>query len=342
MSRRKTVLQVGDIANVATDLSDALRHHSNWDPVQVDVATVRRRSKASRLADLPIRARRTRAAVRTAIGQCRPDIVHLHWARYAPFIGTEGVPLVVHVHGSDVRNQADKLTGRLVHRSMSQAGVTLVSTPDLMTDTPAGSRYLPNPIDVGLFSPGDPDGGERPPSASPNDPERRPVVLIFARLRPIKGARSLLASAAAIRAIDPGATVLALGGGELDDDAADAGVQLLPARHRLDLPGLLRSVDVVMGQQRLGILSLSELEAMACGRPVIMPLRRELYGADAPTVDAVEPRDVAERCLELAADAARRQAIGAASRDYVIRNHEPAAVARQLVDVYEGLLATRS
>ena len=249
----KKVLQVGDIANVAADLSEALRLHSDWQPVSVDVARLRRQARLSQLADLPIRAARTRAMVRSAIIEEGPAVVHLHWARYAPFISTDGVPLVVHVHGSDVRSRTRNVSGRLVRRALSAADVTLVSTPDLLADTPDHSTYLPNPVNVDLFTPSRSDpGATRSLSGPTRDPGRPPVVLIFARLVPIKGPAALLAAAAAIRSLDPRAKVLALGGGDLDHLAASAGIEVVPKRRRSELPELLRSVDVVIGQALYG------------------------------------------------------------------------------------------
>lgn len=333
----RTVLQVGDIADVSAGLAAALAGHTEWRSTQVAVAEVRRHSRLARLVDLPYRAGRTRLRVSAAVAAQRPAVVHLHWARYAPFVSTRGVPLVVHVHGSDVRGRRASVAGRLVGRALSKAAAVLVSTPDLLAESEGLSRYLPNPIDIDLFAPSAP---AEPGSAA--EVAGRPLVLLFARLNPIKGADRLVAAASAIRANDSAIRIATIGGGALDDAAVRAGVELLPPMSRLDIAHLVRSADVVVGQQLLGILSLSELEAMACARPVVVPLRNDLYGPDVPVVDAADADAIAERCLELVADPVRRTEIGRAARDFVVDRHAPGVIGRALAKVYEEVVCERS
>lgn len=330
------MLQVGDIANVAADLAAALGTENRWESIPAPVAELARSSKLARLVDLPRRALATRAGVKAALAVNRPDVVHLHWARYAPFIDAGGIPLVVHVHGSDARFRGSSLAGRLVARSLRRAAAVLVSTPDLLEHVPPGARYLPNPVDVGRFAP----GAEAHPSVgvAPVGGEGRPVVFLFARLTAIKGAEQLVAVASAIRSADPSIRVQAISGGTFDAEAAAVGVELLAPRARDELVDVIRGADVVVGQQRLGILSLSELEAMSCARPVVMPLREDLYALRVPVVVAPRTGDVADACVALLADPRRRVDIGERARRYVSDHHGPAVVARQLVELYESLV----
>lgn len=331
----RRVLQAGDIADVAAGLATALEAHTEWRSTSVAVSKVRRRSKLARITDLPYRALRTRFAVSAAVAAERPEVVHLHWARYAPFVSTRGVPLLVHVHGSDVRDRRSSLAGRLVGRALSKSAAVLVSTPDLLAETAGAARYLPNPIDIDLFTPPAPP---EPVLETERGAFRRPVVLLFARLNPIKGAERLVNAATAIRANDPAIRIVAVAGGALDDAAVAAGVEILPPMPRLGIARLLQSADVVVGQQLLGILSLSELEAMACARPVVVPLRCDLYGNDAPVVGASDADAIASRCLELVADPVRRTEVGKAARDFVVDRHSPRVVARALAEVYEEIV----
>lgn len=332
--RPATVVQVGDIAGVATQLTAALEAHTDWRSVPVGVAELRRHGRVARMLDWPARALSTRRAVREATARVRPDVVHLHWARYAPFLDLGGVPLVVHVHGSDVRGQRATLAGRLVDRALRRAAAVVVSTPDLLSETPPGAMWLPNPVDVERFAITNPPV---PRQLRESDASDRPVVLMFARLVDVKGADRLLAAAEEIRRRRPDIRAVGFAGGPYETQARAAGLELVAAVDRDDVPGLLRSVDVVIGQQRLGALGLSELEAMAAGRPVIVSLRRDLYPEAVPVENPVEPVDIAAAAIALIDDPQRRAALGAQGRDWVVAHHAPAAVAGALAEVYEGV-----
>jgi glycosyltransferase involved in cell wall biosynthesis len=270
----------------------------------------------------------TRHAVARAVDRERPDVAHLHWARYLPFLATGTVPVIVHVHGSDVRGRNRTLTGRLVTRSMRRAAAVLVATPDLLDHTVPGARYLPNPVDVDEFG----------PRTEPGGPAAGPTILLYSRLSTVKGAAQSIEIARRLRAASPDLTVLAIGGGEHDVEAAAAGVRLLPRMSRAEVAALLRRVDVVVGQQHLQMLGLSELEAMAAERPVVMPLRAGDY-AESPPVEAVDdPGAAAEACVALLNDPSRRRDIGRRARDYVERHHAPAVVASQLAGIYAEVL----
>lgn len=320
-----TVLLAGDIAGVAATQAAALAAHTRWVPRAVAVAGAQAGSRLARAADLPRRAGATRRAVRDGVRRWRPDIVHLHWARYAPFLDTRGRPLVVQLHGSDVRGRGSTVSGRLVHRSLRRAAAVVASTPDLVDDVPE-ARYLPNPIDLDVFTPGAGTGQ----AAAPD----RPTVLLFARLDPVKGAATLVAIAAELRRRRPDVRLVGVAGGRLDAEAVAVGVELAGPRGAAAVADLLREADVVVGQQHLGALGLSELEAMACGRPVIAPVRAELYDADLPVVRASGAVAAVDACLELLDDEGRRAVAGADGRRYVAARHDPAAVAAALTRIY--------
>jgi glycosyltransferase involved in cell wall biosynthesis len=320
-----TVLLVGDIAGVAATQSAVLTAHSTWTPIAAGVAGRRRSSKMAQIADLPLRAVATRRTVRDAVHQWHPDVVHLHWARYAPFVDTAGCPLVVHLHGSDVRGRGRSLSGRFVHRALRRADAVLASTPDLIADVPE-ARYVPNPIDLEVFTP---DG-----EFDPSPPTDVPTVLLFARLDPVKGAAALVEIGAELRRRRSGIRVIGVAGGRLDAEATAVGVDLASPRGPQAVAALIRSAQVVVGQQHLGALGLSELEAMACARPIVAPVRGDLYGDDLPVVRASGPTAVVEACLGLIDDEDRRHATGAAGRVYVVDRHSPALVAAELAAVY--------
>ena len=59
-----------------------------------------------------------------------------------------GKKVLFHYHGSEVRG-----------RNVASPFVSIVSTPDLM-DWVAGARWIPNPVDLEIFKPGEAKYGE--------------------------------------------------------------------------------------------------------------------------------------------------------------------------------------
>lgn len=327
-SKHREVLQVGDIAGVATALTDGLREHTTWSVRQVGLPQTSGGGRLHRALEMPGRSVGVRRAIRSAVAQDHPDIVHLHWARFAPFVGATGCPIVIHAHGSDVRGRSRTIAGRMVKHALARANAVLVSTPDLIDEIGVDCRYIPNPVDTRCFA----------PITDVVRSDGRPTVLLFARLIDVKGAETLLASARSIFARSEGVRVIALSGGTHDAEAAELGVHMVPWQTRPQLAELLATVDVVVGQLRLGSLGLSELESMSCARPVVTFLRPGLYPTDIPVISATTAEQVADECLSLLADEQASQTLGSRARSYVVAHHEQGLVARQLASIYEGLL----
>ncbi|WP_245764651.1 glycosyltransferase [Planctomicrobium piriforme] len=115
-------------------------------------------------------------------------------------------------------------------------------------------------------------------------PEAR-LIAFVGRLAPQKGLRHLLWAAQLLRQADPNAYLLLIGDGpersDLEQYARDVEVtsHLRLLGHRRDAASLLHLIDVFwLGSQFEG-MSNSLMEAMACGRPVVVsdiPPNREL------------------------------------------------------------------
>ena len=109
---------------------------------------------------------------------------------------------------------------------------------------------------------------------------------------------------------------------------------------RWKLPGLINQHGVAVGQVRLGSAGMAELEAMACGRPVITWFNElHAYSEVPPYVTAVDGVEVASAIKNLVDQPEMRDLLGARGRDWVARHHglDPVvdrveAVARAIVD----------
>lgn len=327
---RLRLLQIGDVAGVATDLTRALEEDTEWTVDNLGVPELAAGSNiVLRSLAWPLRATETWWSVHRRLRASPPTLVHLHWARYAPLVTTGDLPLVVHAHGSDVRDRRSSLSGRLVSRALRRSALVIASTPDLIDDLPAGAVYLPNPIDVETFRPDQPLG---------SDPRR---VLIFAQLTAIKGADVILDAVRTIRQHQPDVSVVSFGGSpRYESIARELGVSLLPRMERTSLARELSRASIVIGQQRIGSLGLSELEAMACERPVLARVDIGRYPAAPPIVSTLGAADLAAACIDLLEDAPASAAMGSAARKYVLEHHAPSAVARTLDRLYRSVLTT--
>jgi len=328
MSIRR-VIRIGDIAGSGAQLARAMSLHTDWsvDHIPAPEFGAGRGGVVGAMA-MPVRIVDLATRVSGRVRSSGATIAHLHWARYAPFVFSGSIPMVVHAHGSDVRGRLHGTAATMVTRSLERAGAVIVSTPDLLDHVPTGAIHLPSPIDGEFWfdEPGDHTGTEGP------------TILIHARLTPIKGAEALLAAADKILQSRPEANVLAFGGTRLDEEARSIGVEILPFGDAAAVRDVLRRSHVVIGQHRLLAVGLSELQAMASQRPVVMPLDRSLYSKDIPVVTTSGIDETVEACLDLLDDPASRSSIGAAGRRYVMDRHDLPVVARALTGIYEAVL----
>jgi glycosyltransferase involved in cell wall biosynthesis len=101
---------------------------------------------------------------------------------------------------------------------------------------------------------------------------------------------------------------------------------LLPPVGKKRLIDYYRSCDIVLDHFVYGYLGATALEAAAIGKPIIMKLRAHQYGPlyrqDIPPVlNADSPAAVARHLVRLAGHPEERAALGAESRNWLLRTH---------------------
>lgn len=323
------ILHVNDIAGVGTTLTRELRRMGHD-------ATLRRLRLVGggaptgiKILLSPVRLAEL-AAVQLESARGRFDIVHYHYAYVGALASLGRRTTAVHCHGTDVRaGLRDPLRRPLVLLALRSASLVLVATPDILPAVRAvrpDAVFLPDPVDTAAFRPlaREPDGTIR-------------VLLISAPLA-IKGIEHV---AAAVRPLmgTPGIVVHAISRGPGDARRfRELGVPtLIPAVPHDRMPELISAYDIVVGQAAVGALGMSELEALACGRPVVAPFRyAAAYGSPPPLVgaDVSDPGEATAEIRRLAADTDRREAIGRESRAWVERHHGARRIADRLVELY--------
>jgi glycosyltransferase involved in cell wall biosynthesis len=187
----------------------------------------------------------------------------------------------------------------------------------------------------------------------------RPRLLVLGRLVERKGQEDAVRALTAV----PEAELVVVGGppaGELDDDpevqrlrgvAAELGVAdrlvFTGAVARADVPGWIRSADVVLAVPWYEPFGITPLEAMACGRPVVATAVGGLVDTvvDGGTGVLVPPRDPAalgQALAALLADDGRRAGYGTAGVRRARTRYRWSRVVADTDAVYRQVLSARA
>lgn len=319
---------VHDIAGVGAAQAQLLRLAGH----EVDVITVPELGAAwrwpAKAFALPVRVVAYAPAVRK-LRRGRYDVIHIHWLAH----GLVGIlarrRFFAQAHGSDLHVNL----GQAVYRSLTRAVLhraqaVFYVTPNLrafMADFESKLRYLPNPVDVDAIVP-----VYAPPTAVSR-------VLIFTRIDPVKGVDRIFPAAEGLSRL---AEVTAPDWGPLAAEyirAYGSYVKFVKPVPHSEIGPFIAQFDLVVGQMWQGILSLSEIEAMAAGRPVITGIDLGLYADDPPPVVAVDgPDAILAAVRRLRDDPAELSRLAGAGREWVRRNHSPRRHLQVLEETYFG------
>lgn len=271
-----------------------------------------------------------------------PDVLTQHYvATDAYAFSRLGKPLVLSVWGSDVlRDLANPLKRAMIVRALRSA--ILVISPGLhVTELLGGMGVeadriltIQYGVDTSAFSPAE------------GDVRAAPVrVLVTRSLRPIYGNEDVIRALPLIPAEFVSEIVFS-GRGPLLDElrelAVGSGVgDRVTFLNGVDsMPDTLRSADIYCSMSRSDGASLSLLEAMGCGLPVVVsdiPANREwiVDGANGFLVPCSEPDVLAERLSQVARDVDLRSALGRAARRTVVERGDREKNVRTIIDAVE-------
>ena len=256
------------------------------------------------------------------------DVVHIHVA-YMGWLGIlGGYPYLLHTHGHDIRaNLSHPLMGWFTRRALERAVRVFYATPDLAPVAKSvreDAVFIPNPVNTDRF---------RPLERAANE---RPRVLLISRLEPIKGISLAFRVVEEVKRRLPQVEVDTFAWGPLYRKfrACDR-VRFIPTVPYSQMADLINRYDMVLGQFSLGILSMSELEAMACGKPVVSYFKYlEAYDAPPPLISGRHPEELADNMTALLEDSSARKELGESGRSWVEDHHDYLKVARMLEEHY--------
>jgi glycosyltransferase involved in cell wall biosynthesis len=291
-----------------------------------------------------------------AMRRARPDLVHLHFpnpmAALACLTSRLDAPIVVTWHSDVVRQRrAAAAFAPLLSLLLRRCSAIIVgSTAYIETSAVLSARrglchVVPFGIRTAAF--------EHPDAARVAELRRRygeRIVLGVGRLIYYKGFEHLVRAMADVRA-----TALIAGDGPLSRTlAAEAGrlgvgdrVVLLGRVDDADLKACYHACDVfaLPSVERSEAFGIVQLEAMACGKPVVntrldsaVP-HVSLDGLTGLTVPPGDPAALAAALNALLDDSARRAAMGAAARQRVREEFGAELMARRTLEVYREVAA---
>jgi glycosyltransferase involved in cell wall biosynthesis len=255
------------------------------------------------------------------------DIVHVHAGQLAMHTRFVRRPVVVHLHGNDIRSrQYEERWRAAILYGMSKAQAVLFSTPDLAEHAHKhrlDAEYFPVPIDT---------------TAVPAwTPAARPRVVFASRWEAVKGSAAQLEVAAELRKQAPDVELVGVNWAERAADARRLGVRLVPMCTHAEYLALLATAHVVVGQMAR-ILSASELEALAIGIPLVGGFLPEWY----PGLGVLDDGTATPSKVACAVIGSLRDPEAAAARQdgqaWVRREHDAAMGVRRLLSLYDRLL----
>lgn len=290
----------------------------------------------------------------------RVDIVHAQVTSplFAQFFGAP--VLVTHCLGSDLREVAFSRTwkGLLLRRAYKKSRVVFfnnVDHVDYLDRLGIKGQFLPNPLDLGQFSP---DKGE----ISLNDYNLvilHPSSQDFGVNNPgprgrrigldTKGNDRLIRAFARFVKKNPDALLVMIRSGVdikpamelIDHLQISANVKFIDRMNKEDLIVMLNSADVVADQFDVGAFGGVALEAMACGKPLITYLKEDCalrcYPELPPTYNCSSEDGIFEALYRAADD--NLNVIGEKNREWIEKYHDWRSVAKNVVEHYERALS---
>jgi glycosyltransferase involved in cell wall biosynthesis len=243
------------------------------------------------------------------------DVIHIHWVPRGLIGLMSGRPFLIQAHGSDIHKEINTPgLSNLNRRVLEDARVIFYVTPNLEPFIHHFSKklcYLPNPVNV------------RAVASAPRAPQRVRKAVIFMRLDPVKGVDKVFP---AVERLSETVELTAVAWGPLTEEYRSRYGTFVrfvdPVPHE-SIGAFLEEFDLVIGQMEQGALGLSEIEAMAAGRPVISGIDRGLYFAadKPPVVYSGDPDQLVDQVEALSDDSKRLANLSREGREWVGRNH---------------------
>ncbi|MEU9306041.1 glycosyltransferase [Streptomyces sp. NPDC048256] len=290
------------------------------------------------------------------LAEVRPDLVHAHSAKagLAGRLAVRGrIPTVFQPHAWSFEAVGGTTAALALkwERFGARWADRLVCVSEAERTTGLRARIggqvsvIPNGIDPERFHPA-PVDTVRAPLLPELDPGA-PLVVCVGRLCRQKGQDVLLTAWTEIARKVPGARLVLVGDGPDGERLRPrAPESVLFAGAVADAVPWYQAADLVVLPSRWEGMALAPLEALACGRPVVVTdvdgARESLPAALAPRclVPAEDPAALAGAVAGLLLDPLLRESLGQQGRRHVLTTHDVRRTAGAVAGVYRELLTT--
>lgn len=259
-------------------------------------------------------------------------VFHIHYMGNALFFLFSKARVVVHLHGTDIREPLSLKDRLLKYLILRKADYILYSTPDIgqyITPYNHKAKFLPNPISAEIF--------EMSMRESASSVKK---IFFYAALSHIKGGDIGLTALKKIKSDFPDIEISVFGFGEYSKDASPELFNVIPRVSREEVLRILGDSDLVLGQLRVGAVGVSELEAIALGKPVITNFRYDhCYAEPMPCQKIFAADDVHEVLRSWIVEWSRHEQrdLIHQRRQWVKRYHGQEAVSNLLLSIYDNL-----
>ena len=302
---------------------------------------------------------------RAFLRRIRPDLVHAHCLDLSGWVAaaTGYHPLVVTAWGSDIllHTERSAVARRLARWVLRQADAVTTPAQPLydravsLAGTSGKVHLIHWGIDCQVFQPEGERAGLR---AALDLPAEAPILLCPRALAPVYNIETVLQALKHVVQVEPKALLLLIEFNvqpayrqQIDEWIQGWGLHdhvrfLPPVESPAQMAALYRLARVVVSLPLSDSLSLTVLESMACGTPVVVAdlAAYKDWIVDGETGYRLPPRDaaaVAEVLLTLLRDDAGRRAIGQRCREMACQRAGLERQKERAVALYEALLGGR-
>ena len=265
------------------------------------------------------------------IMRVKADVYHVHYLLQDCYIAARlgKKPLIGHAHGSDLRTSLrHSLWGRIVKHNLKKCDKVLVSTPDVLGIAKKfreDAEYLPNPVNTEIFYPKTAarhGGKKRVLIASDSNWKTKGTDLTIRALSKIKDEVDVSIIAYGVDFKRTLSLAHSLG----------LYVNTLPKVPHEKLNQYYWNADVVIDRFKLGSLGVVSLEAIACGRPVIVYVSSEFPEyCNFPLKDINAEDEIAQAIESADNDLWKKE------YDYFMAEHKVEMVWARLREIYDSV-----
>jgi len=296
--------------------------------------------------------------VKNAVREIEPDILHAHYvSHYGMYAALTGFkPFVVTAWGSDVliRPKKSMIRKRIVKYVLKKADLITVDSESLMRLVMSFGvhntkvKLINHGVNLNIFCPSAKDKKLRERLRFP--PSSR-VVISTRSLEPIYDIKTLIRAVPIVLRSVVDAYFIIVGGGSLrrklemmaDQLRISSNVKFVGQVSQMEVARLLCSSDLYVSTSLSDTTSVSLLEAMACGLPVVVTelegnmewIKDEINGFLFPTGDSGA---LAERIIYLLSDEDTRKKFGATNIKIVKERADYIKEMSKMEELYRNLI----